>query len=520
MQHDLTHGHTAALLPPFTRLDGIPRHWAARTPGAPALREGARSWTYAQLRQGITHARAALAGLGIGAGHRVLLVGENCATLVFFVFAASELDATFILVNARQSADEIDAIAAHAVPQAEVYADAGQKDAALHGMRRGALPADCGAAGTVRIQATGLPAGDDAAEAVAAGVAAMVYTSGTTGKPKGVMLTHPGLLFIAQTMRAFRGLSTDDCSYAVLPLSHTMGLTSVLLSTLSAGGSVLVRPRFEVAALAEALAGGVTLFQGVQAMYSALLAYLKATGTALRAPRLRYIYAGGSPMDPTLKGEAEALFGLPLHNGYGMTESSPTLCHSPFGQHRDDAAVGPPIPGVEVRVVDADGQDVTAGASGELWARSPGVMRGYFRDPAATAEAIHGGWLRTGDLARRDADGCVHLVGRLKDIIIRSGFNVYPAEVEAAINTHPGVAQSAVVGRDVERNEEVVAFVQPRPGAGLDAAALAAYLKERVTAYKRPSRFVFLEALPTMANGKVQRTALKSLAAELEAAPL
>ena len=509
----------AVQAPPFARLDEIPRFWASRTPEAPALQEAGRTWTHAQLRQGSAHARAALAGLGVGPGHRVLLVGENCATLVCFIFGASELEATFILVNARQSADEIDAIAGHAAPQAEVYIDAGQKDAALHGMRRGALPADCGTAGAVRIRATGLPPGPEATEAVEAGVAAMVYTSGTTGKPKGVMLTHQGLLFVALTMRGFRQLSAADRSYAVLPLSHTMGLTSVLLSTLSAGGCVLLRPRFEVAALAEALAGGITLFQGVQAMYSALLAHLRSSGTTLAAPRLRYIYAGGSPMDPTLKAEVEALFGLPLHNGYGMTESSPTLCHSSFNLRRDDAAVGPPIPGVELRVVDAEGQDVAAGQSGELWARSPGVMHGYFRDPAATAATVQDGWLRTGDLARRDPDGCVHLVGRLKDIIIRSGFNVYPAEVEAAINTHQGVAQSAVVGRDVERNEEVVAFIQPRPGARLDAEALTAWLRERITAYKRPSRFVFLDTLPTMANGKVQRTALKALAQSLEAAP-
>jgi hypothetical protein len=172
---------------------------------------------------------------------RVLLAGENCATLVCFVFAVSELGAAFILVNARQSADEIDAIASHAQPQVEVYVDAGERDADMHGIRRGAARALCGAAGIVRARATGLPAGPDATEAAGHGLAAMIYTSGTTGKPKGVMLTQRGLLFVALTMRDLRHLSAADCSYAVLPLSHTMGLTSVLLSTLSAGGSVWLR---------------------------------------------------------------------------------------------------------------------------------------------------------------------------------------------------------------------------------------------------------------------------------------
>jgi long-chain acyl-CoA synthetase len=502
----------------FVRLDQIPRHWAALAPDSIALREDSGHWTYSRLCEGIKDARTALAGLGVEPGNRVLLAGENCVTLVCFVFAVSELGATFILVNARQSADEIDAIASHAQPQVEVYVDAGERDADMHGIRRGAIRALCGVAGTVRARATELPAGPDATEAAGQGLAALIYTSGTTGKPKGVMLTQRGLLFVALTMRDFRHLSAADCSYAVLPLSHTMGLTSVLLSTLSAGGSVRLRPRFDVAALIHALAGGVTLFQGVQAMYSALLAHPQPKGAVLNAPQLRYVYAGGSPMDPTLKNEVEALFGLPLHNGYGMTESSPTLCHSRFNEHRDDVAVGPPIPGVELRIVDGDGVDVPVGQSGEVWARSPGVMLGYFRDPTATASALQDGWLRTGDLGRFDIDGCVHLVGRLKDMIIRSGFNVYPAEVEAVINTHESVAQSVVVGRDADRNEEVVAFVQPRLGVRIDDVTLAAYLRDRITAYKRPTRFIFLDALPTLPNGKIERSALKAMAQSLEPA--
>jgi acyl-CoA synthetase (AMP-forming)/AMP-acid ligase II len=211
----------------------------------------------------------------------------------------------------------------------------------------------------------------------------------------------------------------------------------------------------------------------------------------------------------------EALLELPLHNGYGMTESSPTICHSRLGERRADASVGPPIPGVEVRIVDADGKDVTAGDPGELWVSGPGLMRGYFRDTAATQAAMQDRWLRTGDIARQDAMGNVFLVGRIKDIIIRSGFNVYPAEVEAAINEHPAVALTAVVGREIERNEEVIAFVQVKPGQALDSDTLQVFIKDRISPYKRPSRIVFLDALPVMANGKVQRPALKAMAADL-----
>jgi len=501
--------------PAFLRLHDVPAWWAAQTPEAVALLEGRRTLTYAELQRAIDDARAALAGLGVAPAQRVLLVAENCVALVAFAFAASSLGASFVLVNARLSAPEIDAIVEHAQPQAEIYIDGGFKEGVAHALRRGATPLNCGLAGNVRVVAAGR-----SFELQPDDVAALIYTSGSTGKPKGVMLTHAGLLFVATTLASFRKLSPSDRSYGVLPMSHTMGLTSVLLSTLIAGGSVLLSTRFEVEELLDAIeTRGLTLFQGVQAMHTALLAHLRRLGRSLQPGRLRYIYAGGSPLDPTLKAEVEALFGLPMHNGYGLTETSPTLCHSRFGERRDDASVGPPIPGVAIRIVDAEGNDVAAGESGELWANSPGVMRGYFRDAEATRATLSGPWLRTGDIARQDAEGSVFLVGRIKDIIIRSGFNVYPAEVEAALNAHPAVAQSAVVGREVERNEEVIAFVQPRPGQQLDDATLIAFLKDRISPYKRPSQIVILEALPTMTNGKVERTALKKMATAMPRRP-
>ncbi|OUM01584.1 class I adenylate-forming enzyme family protein [Variovorax sp. JS1663] len=494
--------------PAFLRIHDVPAWWAAETPDAVALLDDGRSLSYADLQRAIDDAKAALAGLGVLPGQRVLLVAENSASLVAFVFAASSLGAASVLVNARLSAQEIDAIVAHAQPQAEIYIDAGFKEGIAHALRRHAMPLDCGLAGSVRAVVAA-----QHFEPLPEDVAALIYTSGSTGKPKGVMLTHGGLLFVATTLVAYRQMSAADRSYGVLPMSHTMGLTSVLLGTLVAGGSVLLSARFEVEALVDAIeTQGLTLFQGVQAMHTALLAHLRRHGRALHRGRLRYIYAGGSPLDPTLKAEIQALFGLPMHNGYGLTESSPTLCHSRFGEHRQDAAVGPPIPGVAIRIVDAEGKDVAPGESGELWASSPGVMRGYFRDPEATQAALSGPWLRTGDIARQDAEGNVFLVGRIKDIIIRSGFNVYPAEVEAVLNAHPAVAQSAVIGREVARNEEVVAFVEPKPGQVVDGASLQAFLKDRISPYKRPSQIVILQALPTMTNGKVERTALKTMA--------
>ena len=486
--------------------------WASETPCAIALIDNDDAVTYASLAGRIAKAKDALRSAGVASGHRVLLVVENCASAVAFVFAVSELQAWAVLVNARLSAAEIDAIAEHCEPQVEVYAGAGYEDSRTHAQRRGGHQGTTADFPDIIIRVNPSPT---TVEPDHQDVAAVIYTSGTTGQPKGVMLTHRGLLFIAQTMADCRCLRPTDKSYAALPMSHTMGLTSVMLSTLVAGGTVVQAARFDVRKLVDALErGGVTLFQGVQAMYSALLAHLRAANHKLSAPALRYIYAGGSPLDPTLKSDVEALFGLPLHNGYGMTESSPTICHSRYGEWRKDASVGPPIPGVSIRVVSGAGEDLAVDEPGELWVGGPGLMKGYFRDPQATAAALRDGWLRTGDLALRDADGNVHLVGRLKDIIIRSGFNVYPAEVESALNSHPAVEQSAVVGRSVSLNEEVVAYVQLRRGQHVGAAELQAHLKPLLSPYKRPSEIVFLDVLPTLANGKVKKAALKELAGE------
>jgi acyl-CoA synthetase (AMP-forming)/AMP-acid ligase II len=209
----------------------------------------------------------------------------------------------------------------------------------------------------------------------------------------------------------------------------------------------------------------------------------------------------------------EAAFGLTLHNGYGLTEAAPTVTQTRHEAPRSDCSVGPALPGVELRIVTADGRDAAPGEVGELWVRGPNVMQGYYRDTRSTAEALReGGWLTTGDLARIEPDGAVHIEGRLKELIIRSGFNVFPVEVEAVLNAHPGVSQSAVVGRQVEGNEEVVAFVEPVAGARLEPAAIAAFAADRLAPYKRPAEVIVLDKLPAAASGKVLKGRLKEMA--------
>jgi acyl-CoA synthetase (AMP-forming)/AMP-acid ligase II len=356
---------------------------------------------------------------------------------------------------------------------------------------------------------TVVPEADAPQPAAAEPVAALVYTTGTTGRPKGVMLSHRNLLFVASVSSRLRGVTPGDLAYGVLPISHVYGLASVLLGTLYAGACLRLAPRFTPQAMLDAIVKeGLSIVQGVPAMYARLLELCRGVPAPLAplSSKLRFAYAGGSPLDPTLKAEVEHLLGLPLHNGYGLTEAAPTVSQTRLDAPRADTSVGHAIPGVEVRI------DGAGGEPGKLWVRGPNVMQGYYRDPAGTAAVLGAdGWLDTGDLARRTADGALFIAGRSKELIIRSGFKVYPLEVETVLNAHPAVTQSAVVGRALpDGNEEVVAFVQPAAGSVLTAADMEDWACARLAPYKRPARIVFMDSLPAAASGKVLKHQLKA----------
>ncbi len=417
-------------------------------------------------------------------------------------------------MNSRRSAREIEAIRAHCGARCVVLLPDGSPDAASHATRMAAQPLEAGAWG--RMLATPADAGARAEHDETGSqdrVAALVYTTGTTGSPKGVMLTHANLLFVAQAAVTLRALVPGDRVFGVLPLSHVYGLSSVCMGSLLAGARIHLHPCFTPEAMEMALTRDrVTICQGVPAMYAKYLEFLAKQGREASAPALRALYCGGSPLAASVKAAVESAFGLTLHNGYGLTEAAPTLTQTRSAAPRGDCSVGPALPGVELRVV-REARDCAQGEIGELWARGPNVMKGYYRDPQATAAALRaGGWLATGDLARIEGDGAVHIEGRLKELIIRSGFNVFPVEVEAVLDAHPEVSQSAVVGRDVEGNEEVVAFVELVPGGTVDAAALLAYAAASLAPYKRPAEVVVMDKLPAAASGKVLKGKLKEMA--------
>jgi long-chain acyl-CoA synthetase len=261
------------------------------------------------------------------------------------------------------------------------------------------------------------------------------------------MLSHRNLLFLAAGSARIRSLTTQDRFYGVLPMSHAVGLSVVLLGSLLSGATLYLAARFDPMTARRTIENErLTVILAAPIFFNQFLQYAKLRGLqSLKFPALRIIASSGAQLHASTKSATESLFGMPLHNGYGVTECSPTIAQTRVEAPRSDTSIGPPFPGVEVKLAGPDGKPVPEGEAGELWVRGPNVMKGYYRDLEATAAAIDAeGWFNTRDLARMDG-GNLYIVGRTKDLIVRHGFNVYPAEVEAVLNAHPAVAHSGVI---------------------------------------------------------------------------
>jgi len=487
--------------------------WANKTPDAPAIRCESTTWSYRELVQAVLEAKSLLLDSGVRPGDRIMVINENCRELIALTLAASEMDVWIAVVNSRLAGREIDLIRDDCDPRLILYTTACSVEAEAHSNRHGArlhrgrMLRDLGISDC--FDSTADPVHEDAADQVLA----LIYTTGTTGRPKGVMLTHRNLLFVAMVSGRLRGIRPGDHVYAVLPMSHVFGLSAVTCATLFCGGCAHLVARFNANETIRALREDrISGFLGVPTMYAMMLELLDTRNEKLAAPDLRFIYAGGSPLDLDTKGRVENCFALPLHNGYGLTESGPTITQTRLYAPLTDCSVGQPLPGMAVRVVDNDGLEVEQGSIGELWAKGPNIMKGYFRNPEMSAAVVSSdGWLKTGDLVIQDHAGNVTIVGRSKELIIHSGFNVYPPEVEGVLNSHPEVVASAVLGQPNDGNEDVIAFVQIVVGGELQAAELRAYARARLSAYKVPRELVFLASLPTAPSGKILKAQLKGL---------
>ena len=492
--------------------------WVETSPDCVALVEGSGTWTYGQLNAAVTETQIWLQNLGVRPGDRVMVVCENCRAFVATVFAVVAIDAWPVLVSARLSAREVDQIRTLSGARRVIYTTSVSAQAREHAKRHSAVVEKTEWLGPIGVGAINEGVEPEPIEAERASrVAALIYTSGTTGIPKGVMLTHRNLLFVAAVSAKIRSLTPDDRLYGILPMSHAVGLSVVLLGTLLSGGTIYLAPLFDpVAALTTFEKHQLTIFLGAPATFSLLVEYARLKGLrSLKFPALRIISSSGAPLHASLKSEVESLFGLVLHNGYGVTECSPNIAQTRIEKPCQCVSVGKVLPGVEAQLVGTDGKSVPDGEVGELWVRGPNVMKGYYREPAATAAAINqDGWFNTCDLAQLQ-DGKLFIVGRSKELIVRFGFNVYPAEVEAVLNAHPEIMRSAVLGRTLEEdgNEEVIAFIQPTSGSKLTSEQVARYAEKHLAPYKLPSQILIVSTMPLTPTGKVVKGELKKMMA-------
>jgi acyl-CoA synthetase (AMP-forming)/AMP-acid ligase II len=491
-----------------TRIHDLFDARAKKAPQQAFLFSADGSLSLGQLSERVDQLQAELQGLGVGPGDRVLVAAENCPEHVALILACSRVGAWACGVNARMSPGELAAFIHTADPRVVYFTAAISEATAAHARAAQAHP------GVLPGLWHTAPRPESEAQkgALAHEVAAVIFTSGTTGQPKGVMVSHAGLLQFAKASSTSRALGPQDRSYAYLPMTHIFGLGTVLMASLHAGAGLVMRSRFNPADVFEALAHhGVTQLQGPPTLFQRLLSWLDEQGIDRpAAPVLRYVYTGAAPMTLPLKQAVEQRFGLPLHHGYGLSEYAGALCVGRLGEQRSDTSAGYPVEGAELRIIDPQGQDLPPGQNGEIWMRGTGLMPGYFRDPEATAEVMRpGGWYASGDLGRLDADGALFVVGRLKDMIIRSGFNVYPVEVESVLSTCSGVARVAVAGHTLpDGNEEIVAFIEPHPGITIDTDHLLSRAAGELAPYKRPSHVVVVEALPMTLSGKVLKREL------------
>jgi long-chain acyl-CoA synthetase len=504
---------TPVMLP--TRISDVVRPWAEHSPDRPALVETSGAWTYKELAVAVSKTQGWLRNLGVRPGDRVMIVGENCREFVAILLASAGLDAWPVLVNARLSAREIDEILDHCGARRVLYTTSVSPHATEHAKRHGAVVEEVDGVGSIGIGPLNERVEPEPVHGnIADRVAALIYTSGTTGLPKGVMLSHRNLLFLAAGSAKIRALTADDRLYGILPMSHAVGLSVVLLGSLLSGASLYLSPRFDPMTARVTLARErLTVMLGAPATFTQFLQYAKLRGVeSLKFPALRIISSSGAQLHASTKSAVESLFGMPLHNGYGVTECSPTIAQTRVEAPRNDTSIGPPFPGVEIKLVGPDRKPVAEGEAGELWVRGPNVMKGYYRAAEETATAVDPeGWFNTRDLAQLE-DGNLFIVGRTKDLIVRRGFNVYPAEVEAVLNAHPAVVQSAVIGRSMEGDEEVVAFVQPVPDSRITPEDLAEYAARRLTAYKRPSQILLVPTMPVTPTGKIVKAELTKIA--------
>jgi long-chain acyl-CoA synthetase len=486
------------------------------------LRSRAARWTYAEFDHRSGEVAAGLAQLGVGRGDVVSMMLPNRPEYFEAWWGILKVGAVFNPVNPQLTGREAALIVADAgarvaicsaetaetlsserdrVPELETIVDVDGGHVPIEGLRaHGALE--------------DLPAIDEG------DLAALVYTSGTTGRPKGAMLSHGNYLADTEMFAELVPAGRGDVLGMILPLFHVNAQVATTMLPILIGGEIAMWDRFSASTFWETVAElEPVTFSAVPTILAALL---HAPGAdAADTSSLRYVVCGAAPLSPALFEEFERKFGLTILEGYGLTEGTCVSTLNPYWGTRKIGSIGLPLRRQEVVVLDEEGGPVPDDELGEICVRGANVMQGYYGLPDATAETLRDGWLRTGDVGYRDAEGFLFLVDRKKDLIIRGGENIYPREVEDVLLEHPAVREAVVIGRpDEVRGEEVHAVVALVEGATADDEALGAHCAERLAPFKRPSTFEFRDDLPKTATGKLDKKPLREeLASGAEVRP-
>ncbi|MFH8631495.1 long-chain fatty acid--CoA ligase [Streptomyces lydicus] len=472
-------------------------------PDRAALRLGDDIVTYRTLDQRTARVAAMLCDRGVRPGDRVGLMLTDTPEFAFAYFGVLRAGGVVVpmnfLLKSREVAYHLGDSGTRLLFAWHDFADEARAGAQQAGAE--AVIVDAGGFDELPVSEASAA---DVADRHEHDTAVVLYTSGTTGEPKGAELTHANLTRNCDIVAGeLLQLTPDDVVFGGLPLFHAFGQTCTLNATVASGACLTMLPRFDAEKTLAMLAGhGVTVFAGVPTIFSRLLR--QPGHDAYDVSRLRLSLSGGAAMPVQVLRDFQDAFDCVVLEGYGLSETSPVSAFNTLQEGPRPGSVGTPIRGVGMRVVDDDGKDVPQGEVGEIAIRGHNVMKGYWHRPEETAAAIRDGWFHTGDLGRVDQDGFFWIVGRLKDMIIRGGNNVYPGEIEAVLYEHPAVADAAVIGLpDPDLGEEVGAAVVLEPGAQATAEELREFVKSRVAAYMYPRRVWITEALPKGPTGKI-----------------
>jgi long-chain acyl-CoA synthetase len=502
----------------------ILRESAHKHPKKPAVIIGETVLPYEVLHAYVQRFAGGLQKLGIKRGQHVALLLPNVPQFTIAYYALHYLGCPVVPLNVLLTADEIayhltdsDAVALIAWEGFGDQALAGFKrvDGCKHFVIAKATPTDVSAPEGTHNMTALIAGGEPVTElpdTMPDDTAVILYTSGTTGKPKGAELSHFNLFYNADYCATrLIPMQPETVSLVVLPLFHSFGQTVFQNATLRAGGTLVLLPRFEPEAAFQLMQKyKVTNFGGVPTMYFALLHFPDAAKYDLSS--LKYCSSGGAAMPVEVMKAFDEKYKVNILEGYGLSETSPVASFNVLDRPKKAGSIGIPLDGVEFKLIDDAGKTITdVMVPGEICIKGPNVMKGYFRRKEATDEVITNGWFKTGDVAHRDADGYYFIVDRKKDMIIRGGFNVYPREIEEVLYAHPAIAEAAVIGvKHESHGEEVKAVLALKAGKSATADEIIAFCKEKLAAYKYPRIVEFRDALPKTATGKILKRELRS----------